>query len=74
MNQIEAVKDPVMRCASCGNLIKRNTIRSLGCCNKCGMKRVTTVVFLSDEEKTDLANRGVDQEWIDEFCKEVPDE
>lgn len=68
------MNDPVLRCASCGKLLTRKTITTLGCCNNCGMKRVTTVKFLSDTDKEELAKKGVDQAWLDEFCQEVPDE
>ncbi len=65
--------DPVLRCLNCQALLTRKAITTLGCCNKCGMKRVTTVQMLSDTEKQTLIDSGVDKAWIDEFCQEVPD-
>lgn len=68
------LKEPVLRCLSCHALLTRKTITKMGRCNKCGMRRVTTVQMLSDTEKEELLNKGVDKAWIDEFCQEVPDE
>ena len=65
--------DPVFRCAFCGALLTRKGIATLGCCNKCGMKRVTNVKFLSDTDKIELAQKGIDQAWLDEFSEVVPD-
>jgi predicted RNA-binding Zn-ribbon protein involved in translation (DUF1610 family) len=70
----ETMTDPVLRCVSCGRLLTRKTIATYGCCTTCGMRRVTTVRFLSDTEKTNLAEKGISQAWIDEFCEEVDDE
>lgn len=69
----EGLNDPVLRCVSCAALLTRKAVSTLGCCTKCGMKRVSTVKFLSDTEIEELREKGIDENWLAEFSQEVPD-
>ena len=59
--------DPVVRCLSCGQLLFMETVKQLGCCHKCGNKRVTNVRTLNDAELEKLKAKGVSSVWLDEF-------
>jgi rRNA maturation endonuclease Nob1 len=58
--------DPVLRCDSCQEIVKLETLHKLGVCPKCGNKRVRDVTILSVEERRKLSDWGYD-EFLTEF-------
>ena len=64
--------DPVLRCDSCQEVVKRKTLHKLGCCDKCGNKRVRPVTVFSEEERAKLVEWGFG-DFVSKF-KEVSDE
>ena len=58
--------DPVLRCDSCNELVKRKTLHVLGACGECGNKRVRNLTTFNDEEKAQLEKWGF-QSFVDEF-------
>lgn len=65
--------DPVVRCMACGQLLLMASLKRLGCCHKCGNKRVTNVRTLSGEEMEKLREKGVSENFLKLF-EEVPDD
>jgi len=64
--------DPALRCDSCQEIVKLSTLHQLGCCPKCGNKRVKTITVMNEKEKAKLKQWGFD-DLLKEF-EEVPDE
>lgn len=58
--------DPVLRCDSCQEIVKLDTLHSLGMCPKCGNKRMRSVTVLSVKEKQKVAEWGY-EEFLTEF-------
>jgi hypothetical protein len=56
--------DPVVRCDSCQELLLRKTIQEIGCCSKCGNRRLKNVRILQPEEMEQLKEWNVDPEFI----------
>ena len=64
--------DPVLRCDSCQQLAKLEALHELGCCPKCGNKRMRSVNILNENEKAKVSEWGFD-EFLAAF-EAVPDE
>lgn len=64
--------DPVVRCMSCSELLTVPSMKKLGCCHKCGNKRVTNVRTLSEKEMDKLKAKGGFDDFISLF-EEVED-
>lgn len=62
----EGFTDPVLRCDSCQVLIRRETLRKIGSCHKCGNKRVRNVNVFSPEERDQIEEWGY-LSFLDEF-------
>ena len=58
--------DPVLRCDSCQALMKRETLHKLGCCSKCGNKRMRNVTIFNSDEKDQMELWGF-QDFVNEF-------
>lgn len=57
----ESAVDPVLRCDSCQELVRLETIHQLGTCHKCGNKRMRSLTILSSDEKRKLQDWGFDE-------------
>lgn len=67
--------DPVVRCASCQQLITRKAIRKLAHCPKCGNRRVSNLRSFTEEEEKWMKEHNVDPDFLALFeTVEDPDE
>lgn len=66
-----AFDDPVVRCDSCRELIKRERLREFGRCPFCGGKRMRPIDTLNSEEKAQLEKWEIDPDFFKLF-EEVP--
>ena len=64
--------DPVLRCDSCNQLVKRTTLHNLGACGHCGNKRVRALDIFNEDEKAQIEEWGF-QGFLKEYA-EVSDE
>lgn len=71
-HDMEAFSDPVLRCDSCQALVKRTTLHKLGCCDKCGNKRMKNLTVFNEDEKAEMEEWGF-QDFVNEY-KAVDDE
>lgn len=67
MGDKKGFTDPVVRCMSCSQLILMGTVTKMGCCPKCGNKRVTNVRTLTEEEMGNLKEKGGLEDFLAEF-------
>ena len=56
--------DPIIRCESCQELLLRATVSEIGCCSRCGNRRVKNVNILQPDEMEKLKKWKVDPEFI----------
>ena len=63
---MDKFNDPVLRCDSCNELVKRTTLHKLGKCNKCGNKRMRNLTIFNDEEKAQMVKWGF-QDFVNEY-------
>ncbi len=63
---MEEFNDPVLRCDSCNELVKRTTLHKLGNCGKCGNKRVRNLTVFNDEEKAQMEAWGF-HDFVNEY-------
>jgi rRNA maturation endonuclease Nob1 len=54
----ERTIDPVLRCDSCSELVKVETLHKLGVCPKCGNKRIRNLTVFNDEERDQMIAWG----------------
>jgi hypothetical protein len=69
--------DALMRCKDCQSLVDMDTIKKLGCCNKCGNKRFMEITILTEKEMEDISTGAIDFPFRAEFMAEftsVPDD
>ena len=59
--------DPAVRCLTCGQILLMTTIKKMGCCHKCGHKRITDVRTMDGEEMAKLKEKRVSEKWLAEF-------
>ena len=64
--QDEAFTDPVLRCDSCVQLVRRSDLHKLGKCPKCGNKRVRALDIFSEEEHAQIMEWGF-TDFLKEF-------
>ena len=57
---------PVLRCDSCQALVRRETVRSLGSCDKCGNRRMRNLTLFNESEKEQLLAWGL-HDFVAEF-------
>lgn len=50
--------DPVLRCDSCSSLVKVETLHSLGCCSKCGNRRIRNLTVMDEVELQQIKDWG----------------
>ena len=55
--------DPVVRCDSCGKIIRTATLRKLGMC-KCGNRKVRNLQTYTSEEKKQMEEWGIDPDFF----------
>lgn len=63
---VSAFNEPVLRCDSCANLVKLETLHKIGCCNHCGNKRIRNVTVFNEDEKAQIEEWGF-TDFLDEF-------
>jgi len=56
--------DPIVRCCDCQKMLFRATLQKVGCCKKCGSRRVKAVLTLNDKEIDILKEKEVDPDYI----------
>ncbi len=62
--------DNILRCKDCMHIVSYTTITTLGSCDKCGNKRFSEIVLLSQEEHDDIVSGKIDFEYRDKFLAE----
>lgn len=50
--------DPILRCDSCSALVRVGTIHKIGCCDKCGNRRMRSLTIVSEQEIEQMENWG----------------
>lgn len=63
----EPFNDPVVRCDSCGSLIRRELLHRLGSCGKCGSRKVRNVRTFTGEDLEQMREWNVDPEFLKLF-------
>jgi len=61
---IDKFNDPIVRCSDCQTLIFRGELQQIGCCPKCGNRRVKNVLVCSEAEMADLMSKNVDPDFL----------
>jgi len=56
--------DPIVRCVDCQEMLFRTQLQKVGCCKKCGSRRVKSVLTLNDKEIDILKEKEIDPEYI----------
>ncbi len=62
--------DDLMRCKDCQALVVMESIKKLGCCEKCGNKRFMEITILTEKEMEGIANGTIDFPYRAEFMAE----
>lgn len=62
----DGIGDPVLRCDSCQAIVQRAVLHRLGCCDKCGNRRMRNVTVFDEVEKAQLEEWGF-VEFVAEF-------
>jgi rRNA maturation endonuclease Nob1 len=60
-------EDPVMRCHRCATILLKTEIERLGMCHKCGSKKMTNVLVMSEEERQQLIKWEIDPAFLEVF-------
>lgn len=60
--------DPVLRCDSCRVLVRVTSLHKLGCCDKCGNKRMRNVTLFNDAERATMEAWG-ETEFLAQFSE-----
>ncbi|MAH47227.1 hypothetical protein CMI37_15490 [Candidatus Pacearchaeota archaeon] len=59
-----AFADPIVRCDSCQALVRRGTIHKLGCCDKCGNRRMRNVLIIKENEMQICKDWDLDADFL----------
>jgi hypothetical protein len=62
--------DDLLRCKDCQALLTFETIAKMGCCDKCGNKRMIEVTILNEQEMADIKAGVIDFADRDKFLAE----
>ena len=56
--------DPVVKCDSCSALIRREAVRDIGSCTKCGNRRIRNCLVLTTEDMAQCKEWGIDPDFL----------
>ena len=62
--------DYLLRCNACQKLVTFETMTKLGCCDKCGTRRMIEITVLSEEEATQIRDGIIAFPDSDKFLEE----
>jgi hypothetical protein len=62
--------DDLLRCKDCQALVTFETITKMGCCDKCGNKRMIEITILSEKEMDDIKSGVINFADKDKFLAE----
>ena len=62
--------DYLLRCRDCQKLVTFATLTKLGCCDKCGTRKLSEITILSEQEMADIRSGVIEFPDSDLFLKE----